>query len=587
MPLLRRLHVGLLALMRRRRIDLELDEEMRYHVDADIERLVAAGMSADEARRTAMRRFGNVTSHTEAARAAWRWEWIEQVGQDLRYAARILSRSRMFTTIAVLSLAIAIGACASVFGIVDAFYLRRLPVREPNRLVFLREGSPPARVRDDFSSEGFARLRETSVFAGVAAINVLDRANVRISGAGGSLDPTRVRVALVSGGYFRLMGVAPERGRALGEADDRVEGAHPLAVISHSYWVRRLNRAPDAVGRSLTMNGGGTAFTIVGVMPAGFTGDWLGRPVDIWVPTMMQSQVMIEEPGLITHENAYWLRVLARLAPGIDAARAESEAQLVYDRILRRGISSPLTAEDQRWLAQRRLHVKSAERGYSPQRETLDRPVAILVMMGVLVLIVTCANVASLLLARTDARQREMGIRLAVGAGRWRLVRQVMTECLLLSALAGVVATIFALWGTGALAVSIARAPVQMFWAASSWVSFDARLSARGLAVIVAMTTAAGVFLGVIAAARAARQGSTRAIAARAAVPGRRGNATGFALGKALVVAQVAVSLSVLVSAALLARSMQNLSGQDLGFRHDRVLLVWTQPSSTGRDAAG
>src|SRR5207302_568931 len=282
--------------------------EIRYHLEREIERNVAKGMPEDEARWAARRAFGNATATREAARAAWRWQCLDEVTQDVRFALRTLGRSRTFTAVAVLSLGVGIGASATVFSVLDAWFLRRLPVPEPTRLFYLRESVPPSRTLDDFPYEAFTR--------------------------------------------------------------------------------RRVARAPDVLTRTLTLNG--TTYNVVGVTPRGFTGDWIGRPADIWFPVMMQSQVMIEEPGLITHRNASWLRIFARLEPGVSVERAEAVAQIAQQRTWRDWSGPNLSVADSLEIAGRRLRLQPAQRGYSPQREGSARQVSILAMVIGLLLLVTC-----------------------------------------------------------------------------------------------------------------------------------------------------------------------------------------------------
>jgi predicted permease len=577
----RALYLRLLALIRRRRTDEELDEELRFHLARDVERYLAAGMSPEDALAAARRGFGNVTQITESAREAWRWGWLERARQDLRYAARALRRSPVFAVVAVLSLGIGIGANTAMFSVVDGLMLAALPVTQPDRLVSVREISSAMRNPDELTYIEFGRLGlETSIFANVAAMNMFDRSNITLSGSGGGLDAGRARVALVTGSYFPTLGVRAALGRTLSPNDDRAFGAHPVVVISDGYWERRLARAADVLERTLTLNG--TTYQIVGVTPPRFTGDWVGRPTDLWIPFAMHQQVLIEQPGPLIKPNDAWLRIVARLAPGVSVARAEAAATLVHRGLLREWAGPNATDEDLRGISRRAMGLVPAGHGYSLQREGWTQSIRILSLVVALVLLIACANVASLLVARGVARQRELAVRLAIGASTARLVRQLLTESLLLSLLGGVLGLAFARWATTALASTISTAPVVMFWGSSSWLDFDIGLNHRALLFTLGTCIVTALLFGLAPALRGSKVGLGHSLAARAPTQGvgRRGER--FRLGKALVVAQVALSVVVLLVAALFMQTLRNLRSESLGFARERVLLAWTQPSATG-----
>ena len=269
-------------MLRRGATDRDVDDELRYHLDRDVERLVANGAQPDDARVSARRAFGNVTAHAESAREHMRWIWLEQLAQDARYAWRSLRATPVFTAVAALSLALGVGANVATLSTVDALLLRRLPVRSPNELASTRGGS--------YSMYKALRAVETA-FSDVAAVAIVDRSSLTVAG---HADQGFMRVALATGNYFSLLGIGAFAGRIITPDDDRVPGGHPVAVDSHSYWRDRLDGARDVVGRSLVLNA--TTYTIVGVAARGFGGEAVGRPVDVWIPMMMQSQVMPELP---------------------------------------------------------------------------------------------------------------------------------------------------------------------------------------------------------------------------------------------------------------------------------------------------
>jgi predicted permease len=503
---------------------------------------------------------------------------LRDLRQDLSYGLRTLRRSPGFTAVAVLSLALGIGANTTIFSVVDALLLRTLPVRNPEQLVAVT-----TRDAGFYSSyPSFERYRDlTGVFSGVAAICLVDRYNIRVNDpvSGSRLnDAGQIGIALVSGNYFSTLGVGTEIGRPLTVDDDRVPGGHPVAVVSNSYWERRLGRTSDAVGRTLTLNE--TTYTIVGVAPRGFSGDWIGQPSDVWIPIAMQAQVMPEKP-LLTDPRANWVRIVARVKPGVTFKQAEAQAQLKYQQLLRERAGPNLTPQESQRIAQVQLTLASEAKGFSLQRQSVSQPLTVVMIVVGLVLLIACANVANLLLARAAARQQEIAVRAALGASRSRIVRQLLTESFLLVAAGGALGALFSTWGTSALASFLGSGLPRMGFATPVTMDLDLRLDVRMLAFTAGVCLVTGLMFGLAPAFRGSKVVLAPAL-------GRRGADSGsfagrFGLGKGLVIFQVALSLLLLVASGLFFRTLRNLKTQDIGLDRQHVLLVWAAPMQTGR----
>jgi predicted permease len=336
-------------------------------------------------------------------------------------------------------------------------------------------------------------------------------------------------------------------------------------VISHSYWQSHFGGSSDAVGQTLTLNG--TNFTILGVASPGFSGDWVGRPTDLWIPLAMQAQAMPERPDLLTNPGPPWLRIVARLKSGATIEQAQAAVQTMYLQTVR---DQQLDARQLRLALEAKVGLEPAGRGFSPQRKAFAQPLAILMIVVGLVLLIACANVANLLLARSAARTRELAIRVAIGAGRIRLIRQLLIESLLLAALGGAFGLLLAAGGTSALA--------RLAGSGLDAVQLDTRLDWRVLIFTAALCLSTGILFGIVPARRACRISSGSVLGGRGAGSDRRSG-----LSRTLVISQVALSLVLLTGAGLFLQTLRNLSGQDLGFDREHVLLVWTAPGQAGR----
>ncbi len=516
--------------------------------------------------------------------------------QDLRYAIRILRRSPVFTAVAVLSLALGIGANTAIFTLIDTVMLRLLPVKDPEQLVIFGRMFPYTR---------FEQFRDRNeVFSGMFAICALDQVSIGGSGAAtaSGATPEKVSGRLVSGSYFPVMGVNALLGRTLTPEDDRVPGGHPVAVISHGLWKRRYGMDPSIIGSTINLGAGrlvwgaamnapeaapgekarpeGTAFTIVGVMPPEFFGETIGDAPDFWIPMMMQAQVM---PGKnwLTRRNVGWVRIVGRMKPGMTSTQAEAQINVLFKQLLTQEIGSKITEEQQRFIRELKLALVHGGRGFLREehgknsmasiREFKD-PLLILMVMVAVVLLISCANVANLLLARSVARQKEIAVRRSLGAGRMRLVRQLLTESVLLALIGGAVGLLFAAWGSRLLVTLVSGL-------LSSPLAVTFRPDAQVLAFTGLVSLLTGILFGLAPAFHAMRMNPGPVLKDCAGVTGGRRR---YGLRKLLVVSQVGLSLLLLMGAALLVRTILNLRGVDVGYARENLIMVRIDPATSG-----
>ncbi len=498
---------------------------------------------------------------------------MNAVLQDLKYGLRMLVKNPAFTAVAVLTLALGIGANTAIFSLLDAVMLRELPVQNPSQLVLFGEGRSAGSTDDlgstDLYSYPFYRaMREKNqVFSDVGAmLSILFGGMHGAVGGSANLEPMNVQ--LVSGTYFSVLGVKPILGRAFTEAEDEPAGGHPVAIVSYSWWERRFGRDPVVVGKTVKL--GSAVYTIIGVTPPEFFGTKVGESPDLWIPLSMDKQV---SPGWNGLDNRWFqsLYILARLKPGVSREQAQANVNVLARQIWHEYIGPVLTKQQQQDLEHAQIQLTPAARGLSRLRFEFSLPLQILMVVVGLVLLIACANIANLLLARATTRRREIAVRMAIGAGRTRLIRQMLTESLLLALLGGVLGVMFASWASDALLAMVSTGPERL--------PLNVAPDARVLAFIFLVSLVTALLFGAVPALR------TTGIDLTPALKEGRGAvaiASRSRLAKALIVSQVSLSLVLLIGAGLFLRSLVNLANVDAGFNKENVLLFAIDPVDVG-----
>jgi predicted permease len=493
--------------------------------------------------------LGNMTRVAEEARAVWTWRWLEEVYRDLRYAGRTLRQNRGFTITAVLSLALGIGANTAIFSLIDAVLLRQLPVRDAQELVqivLLRRSAEPLESFTYPLVRALAGHNEVfSSLCGFASYRFAVHEGDSVEGVSG---------AWVSGGYYATLGLQPVAGRLLTDADDR-PGAAPVTVITDRYWERKFGRSPDAIGRQIVIEG--TPVVVVGVSPAGFTGANVGDTADITLPLGILPQIRPDRSYLVDN-SSWWLRVLARPQPGIRREQTKARLAVVWSS-MRQSIIDGMSPGARRRMEQSTPEVLPGGTGWTDLRRQFRQPLVVLMTVVGLLLLIACANVANLLLARSAARQREIAVRLAIGASRARIVRQLMTEGLLLS-LFGAAAGVLLAWAGS-------RLLVDLLASGQPGLSLDVTPDWTVLAFTGLTACATGILFGIAPAFRGTAAGPAGALREKFATARSR-------LAPLLVTLQVTVSLLLLIAGGLFVRTLWNLHRVDAGFRGNGVLLV-------------
>jgi predicted permease len=555
MKIIRRLLSILDWRIRRDRAETRLGDDLQGFLDLAVADKLREGMTPEQARRAAWLELGGTEPMKELIRSTRHGHLLDELERDVRHGCRMFVRQPGFTAIVLLTLALGIGANTAVFSLIDALMLRSLPVSDPQslRLVNLSgRNSLPGR-RDSSLSYPIVRALDAQheIFSGVAGFSGttfnVDR----------TTEVTRIRGALVTGNFFRTLGVKPTVGRLLEAADDE-RGAPLTAVISDGFWAREFNRNPATIGQTLLLNG--APATVVGVTPKGFDGANVGQPADVTIAIASLPIVQPAMAGLLEPGN-FWIRVLARPAAGVSAREAAARLNAAWPT-LAESVLSP------RWSASRRadmialaFFLDPGATGWTFLRSLYDRPLVVLQVVAALVLVIACANIASLFLARASSRRREMAVRLAIGAGRARILRQLLIEGFLLT-FAGAALGIGVAWASG-------RFLLDLLSTGAFTVAFDLTPNWHVLGFAVLFAVATGTVFGVAPAVSAMRQAPAMALVDDSRTSTRRSRAL-----PALVALQVALSLVLVSGAALFARTLSNLHQVSSGFDADGVFVV-------------
>jgi predicted permease len=495
--------------------------------------------------------------------------------QDIRYGIRMLLKKPGFTLIAVLSLALGIGANTAIFSLLDAMLIKTLPVQEPQQLVLFGKGEDqgaslgPASGTVDLFSYPFYRQaqQKTEMFSGVASLLSMTWTVHGFVNSSGDIE--QLEVQLVSGSYFPVLGVNAGLGRVLTEADDQNQGGHPVAVVSYAWWQQRMGGDPSAIGRTITIDD--TTYNIVGVAPKEFFGTTVGSAPDLWIPLSMEKQLPPAHWDGRNNDNFRSLHLIARLKDGVRAEQANAALNLLFKQYLRDTAGTEPGPERLQAIEKVSFELTPVSRGLSTLREQFSKSLKVLMGVVGLVLLIASANVANLLLAHGAARRREFAVRMAVGAGRLRLVRQLFTESALLVMLGAIAGTALAWWGTRLLLVMASDGPEAL--------PLQVTPNIRVLAFTIGVSVLCAVVFGTAPALRASRtepntslKGGKTAALATLRSP----------LAKAFVVAQVALSLLLLVGAGLFVRTLINLQRIPSGFNQENAMLFQVDTAATG-----
>ncbi|HTD56525.1 MAG TPA: ABC transporter permease, partial [Silvibacterium sp.] len=562
------------AMTRGAEIDAQIDEELRFHIQEYAEDFMRRGVPREEAMRRAKAELGSLTAVRENSRQAWGTRWFDELRGDLRYAVRMLAKSPGFAAVAVGSLALGIGANTAIFTLARQVLLDKLAVYKPDELRLFawtgRENRVPVRIWGhwneathactSFSYPVYQLLRgQNNVFEDVFAFKTVPQVTVSVANR-----PEAAMAELVSGNYYEALGVNTVLGREIQNSDDGAPGSGAVAVISDEFWSRHFGRSADVVGKTIQVNL--APVTIIGVNPPGFTGASSAQiSPDVFVP--FSTEPVVAPNGtkpLLSNPEQWWVLVMGRMRPGV----SDESARAAMNILLNSAVRSTMTVEKGQSVP--RFAMQDGSRGEDLNGEEFSRPICVLMALAGVVLLLACANLANLLLARAGHRQREMSVRFALGAGRGRIMRQMLTESLLLSIAGGIAGLLLGYGGRDA----IPRLMSSSWKTALMHVRFDWMIF--GFAAAVSLLT--GVLFGFMPAWQAMHTQVGGGLKENAHSATRR---SGNFSGRILAALQISLSMLLLVGAGLFVRTLTNLNRNHLGFRPDNLVLFEIQPPNT------
>jgi putative ABC transport system permease protein len=544
------------SLFRRDAVESESDAELRFHFDQQVEKNLKSGLTREEAIRRARLDFGGHEQLMEEIRDSRGVNLIETLFQDIRYGLRILGRTPVISGIAVLSLALGIGANTAIFSLIDTVMLRMLPVERPEELVQVLRLNPSRGGEIDpiFTNSLWEQVRDHQDIFSAALAWSQEQFNLAQGGA-----VQNVNGIFVSGAYFTMLGVRTAAGRLFTTADDQ-RGCPALAVLSYGFWHDHFEGAQSAIGSALSLNN--QRFQVIGVSSSGFYGVEVGSKFDVAIP-ICAADVFDGKHSRLDRRSHWWLSIIGRVKPGVNQDQLKPRLAVLSPLVFAGAVPDWAPA-DQQSFKQRILLSVPAVTGTSNLRQQFKQPLDILMGVVGLVLLIACANIASLMLARASARHKEIAVRKALGASRARLIRQLLTECVLLSTAGALLGVLFARWGTSLLVRFISTGNNSVFLD----LSFDWRI----LCFTAGVAVFTGFLFGVLPAFRSTRVSLTSAMKGSQAtdIEGR----PKFRPGKWIVASQVALSLVLLVASGLFLRSLVKLVTMDVGFDRNNVLIV-------------
>jgi predicted permease len=564
-----------------------LREEMELHLAEKASELEADGMTAEQARAEARRRFGNAGLKQEESREIWITRFWSELGQDLRYGLRAMTANKVFSALAVLSLALGIGANTAIYSLMESILMRSLPVAEPESLVVLNwRGRPPQDANKQWvhvvhSISGmFWKGDRGSLMSGIfpyRAFEMLREENPVFSTLFGYVNGRKHNLAYrgqavsvpteyVTGEYFRGLAVTPAAGNLISMEDDR-PGAAPVAVISFAASQRRFGGPANAIGQPILVDS--VPFTVIGVTPPEFFGVDPAAPPDLWLP--LRTNVLVEGAEMergYQDEHHYWVEMMGRLRPGVSMAQAQA---LLAPRF-HQWVAATATSDGERAKLPE-LQLNPGAAGLGSLRREYSKPLYVLLAMVALILAITCANIANLLLARAAARRREMAVRLSLGAGRFRVVRQLLTESVMLASLGGALGVLFAVWGIRSLTLLFSKGQEDF--------TLRAELNWQVLGVTAALSVVCGLLFGLVPAIQATRPDVVSAL------KDGRGGGSRHRTQHILVVAQIAMSFLILVATGLFVQTLQRLHSVQLGYARENILLFTLNARQAGHRDPG